>query len=106
MSYRFMRIMVMFDLPVYTAEERRNYRVFRKSLVKDGFFMMQESIYVKIAINAAACEGIINRIEKNKPKDGLVQVLTVTEKQFEKMRFIVGESSNDIINSPERIIIL
>ena len=106
MSYRFMRVMVMFDLPTVTAEDKCSYRMFRKKLIKDGFLMMQESIYVKIAINPAAGEGIINRVEKYKPKKGIIQVLTVTEKQFERMRFIVGEPSGDIVSSAERLMIL
>ena len=48
MSYRFMRVMVMFDLPTETSMERRHYRWFRKFLIDEGFIMMQESIYTKI----------------------------------------------------------
>ena len=51
MSYRFMRILVMFDLPTETSEERRDYRKFRKNLIKNGFIMMQESVYVKLVMN-------------------------------------------------------
>ena len=51
MSYRFMRILVMFDLPTETSEDRRNYRKFRKNLIKNGFIMMQESVYVRLAIS-------------------------------------------------------
>lgn len=40
-----MRVIVMFDLPVLTAQERRDYTRFRKHLLKNGFLMMQESIY-------------------------------------------------------------
>ena len=101
-----MRIMVMFDLPTETNEEKSDYRAFRKNMIKNGFFMMQESIYVKIAINSAACEGIINRVERYKPRKGLVQILVVTEKQFEKMRYIVGKQDDDIISSDARLVIL
>ena len=38
MSYRYMRILVMFDLPVETEIERRNYRMFRKHLIKKWIF--------------------------------------------------------------------
>ena len=51
MSYRFMRVLVMFDLPTETSLQRRNYRKFRKTLIKNGFIMMQESVYVKLAMN-------------------------------------------------------
>ena len=37
MSYRYMRILVFFDLPVTTAEDRRVYQSFRKYLIKNGF---------------------------------------------------------------------
>ena len=51
MSYRFMRILVFFDLPSVTSEEKREYLKFRKMLVKSGFLMMQESVYSKLALN-------------------------------------------------------
>lgn len=48
MRYRVMRLMIMFDLPVLTSENRRNYRKFRKALINEGFLMMQYSIYVRV----------------------------------------------------------
>ena len=39
MSYRYMRIIVMFDLPVVTASDRRAYTQFRKYLIKNGFLI-------------------------------------------------------------------
>ena len=106
MSYRFMRIIVMFDLPTETPEERRNYRNFRKKLIKNGFFMMQESIYVKISINAAACEEVIIKLKKIRPESGLVQILQVTERQFEKMEFLVGKPQSGVLSTDERVVIL
>ena len=44
MSYRYMRLLVLFDLPVTTTEERREYTKFRKYLIKSGFMMFQESV--------------------------------------------------------------
>lgn len=106
MSYRYMRIIVMFDLPVVTATGRKEYYIFRKHLVKSGFLMLQESIYCKIAQNSVAADSIIQNIKKNKPKEGLVQVLKVTEKQYSKMEFIVGKRQTDVIDSDERLLIL
>ena len=59
MSYRFMRVLVMFDLPTETSIQRRNYRKFRKSLIKNGFIMMQESVYVKLAMNQGSADLIV-----------------------------------------------
>ena len=101
-----MRVLVFFDLPVTTSEGRREYVRFRKMLIKNGFMMLQESVYCKIALNGTAVNSIMNTIHKNKPEEGLVQVLTVTEKQYSKMDLIVGEVKNDVLDSAERLVIL
>lgn len=106
MSYRFMRILVMFDLPVVTSAERREYTRFRKYLIKSGFLMMQESIYCKMSPNSILADAVIENVRKNKPERGLVQVLKVTEKQYAKMEFIVGEAKSEVLSSDDRLVIL
>ena len=81
MRFRAMRIIVFFDLPVLTKAERNQYSKFRKYLMEQGFVMVQESVYSKIALNNSASEKIIKKLRSNKPKAGNVQVLTVTERQ-------------------------
>ena len=105
-SLRFMRMIVFFDLPVETNEDKRAYRKFRKALIKDGFIMMQESVYTKLMTTPSVENSVKNLIQKNKPDKGIVQTLTVTEKQFVKMDFIVGESTSDVIDSEDRLVIL
>lgn len=106
MSYRYMRIIVFFDLPVITAKSRRDYYNFRKYLIKSGFVMMQESVYCKLAQNSTMADAIVENIRKNKPADGLVQVLKITEKQFGKMEFIIGTKKSEILDTDERVVIL
>ena len=106
MSYRFVRILVFFDLPVITNEDKRNYRSFRKYLIKNGFIMMQESVYCKMAVPRGAAEQIVKNIRSNKPPQGLVQLLTVTEKQFAAMEMITGEFKSDVLDSDERLVII
>lgn len=106
MSYRYMRILVFFDLPVLTSKEQRDYRQFRKFLVKSGFMMMQESVYCKLAQNSTAADIIIDNVRKNKPNEGLVQLLKVTEKQYSKMEFIVGNLRSEVLDSDERLVVL
>lgn len=101
-----MRILVMFDLPVVTVNERREYIRFRKYLIKSGYLMLQESIYCKLAQNSAIADALVDNLRKNKPESGLVQVLRVTEKQYEKMEYIVGEFTSDVLDSDERLVIL
>ena len=98
--------MVFFDLPVITSADRKEYAQFRKYLLKNGFLMMQESVYCKLAQNQAAADYIVENIKKNKPPKGLVQAMKVTEKQFSRIEYIVGESNSEVIDSDERIVIL
>lgn len=104
MSYRFMRIIVFFDLPVATLKDRREYSKFRRFLVKSGFIMLQESVYCKLAQNQSAADSISDSLRKNKPPKGIVQTLVITEKQYSRMEFIIGSGNSDIISSDKRFI--
>ena len=106
MSYRYMRVLVFFDLPVDTLEHKRAYRKFRKFLIEKGFLMMQESVYCKLALNGTVAAGIQKAVRANKPAEGLVQMLVITEKQFEKMEYVVGEKQSSVVDSDERIVIV
>lgn len=99
-----MRVLVMFDLPVDTPKDRKNYRLFRMYLVKSGFIMMQESIYCKLALNTMVANSIAEAVRKHKTPVGLVQMMIITERQFSKIEFIVGQSKSDVINSTDRYI--
>ena len=106
MSYRFMRLLVFFDLPTETGEDRRNYRKFRRCLIKNGFMMLQESVYCRMLITPTAERAVMDVIRKHKPPAGTVQILSITEKQFSKMEYLVGEYHSEIIDSDERLVIL
>lgn len=101
-----MRVVVFFDLPVLTAKDRREYRTFRKYLIKSGFLMMQESVYCKLVPNSNVGDALAENVRKNKPSSGLVQLLKITEKQYSKMEYIVGEGKSDILDSDERLVVL
>ena len=106
MGYRFMRLLVFFDLPTETNEDKRNYRRFRRTLIKNGFMMLQESVYCRMLITPSAEHAVMDIIRKNKPPEGTVQMLSVTEKQFSKMEYLVGEYHSDIVDSDERLVII
>ncbi|MBQ5780421.1 MAG: CRISPR-associated endonuclease Cas2 [Spirochaetaceae bacterium] len=101
-----MRIIVFFDLPTETLEDKREYRKFRKMLIENGFVMMQESVYCRMLLTPGAGRSVISTIRKNRPKKGVAQVLTVTEKQFAAMEFISGESKMDVISDDKRLVVL
>lgn len=104
---RFMRLMVFFDLPVETAMQRKEYRLFRKFLIKDGYLMLQESVYAKLVVNDGAAGAAVMRLRKHRPPEGLVQVLKVTEKQFATMDYIVGNrDAYDEVDTMEEFVVL
>ncbi|WP_026501805.1 CRISPR-associated endonuclease Cas2 [Bavariicoccus seileri] len=106
MSYRYMRLLLMFDMPTITAEERKAYRKFRKFLINEGFIMHQFSVYSKILLNGTANTSMVARLKRNNPKKGLITLLSVTEKQFSKMVYLSGERDTSVANTDQRIIFL
>lgn len=67
---------------------------------------MQESVYSKLAQNATVADSIISNVKKNKPPEGLVQLISITEKQFQKMEYIIGSSNSVVLDTDERLVIL
>lgn len=90
MSNRFMRMIVFFDLPVKTAEERKIANKFRKSLIKDGYSMLQLSVYSRIVRGRDALAKHQKRLLQMLPVKGNVRCLEVTEKQYANMKLLVG----------------
>lgn len=106
MRDRVMRTIVFFDLPNIYLKDRKNYQKFRKYLINEGFVMMQESVYSKIVLNTQQSILLVNRIKKNAPRKGIIQVMTITEKQYAQIEYIIGESQTKIIDSEEKLIVL
>lgn len=102
--HRYMRSLLMFDLPVETANQRREYRRFIKFLKREGFIMFQESIYVKLSINESGVKLMKERLKAHVPAKGLVSMITITEKQFQNIDFLQGEFVTDIIQSEDKVI--
>lgn len=106
MSYRYMRIMVFFDLPTESLDDKRNYRKFRKFLIASGFLMMQESVYCKLALNQTVANTVAAQVRKNVPPEGKIQMMIVTERQFARMEYLVGERQDSVIENDETLVIL
>ncbi|MBR3638216.1 MAG: CRISPR-associated endonuclease Cas2 [Lachnospiraceae bacterium] len=101
-----MRIVVFFDLPTLTDKDKREYRRFRKLLITNGFVMMQESVYTRMVLNQNVGGAVLELLKKNKPASGLVQAMTVTEKQFASIVNISGEIKTDVLDTDERVVFL
>ena len=101
-----MRMLVFFDLPTETAADRRNYAAFRRLLIKNGFLMMQESVYCKLLMNTTVEQTVVQTLRKGRPPKGIVQILTVTEKQFSRMEYLTGSFHSEVLDSDERMVVL
>ena len=99
-----MRLIVFFDLPTQTDKDLIEYRKFRNFLIKHGFIMMQKSVYSKLVLNNNSSNLLKKQVYKNIPKDGLVQLLQITEKQYSSIEYLIGSSQNKIIDSNKRIL--
>ena len=88
-----MKLICFFDLPMDTAFEQKEYRRFRKILLENGFTMLQYSVYVRTCPNREYSKKFIPKIHCVAPKNGNIRLLTVTEKQFNDMVFILGSKS-------------
>lgn len=91
LNRRFMRLLVFFDLPVKTREDRYIYTRFRRFLIADGYDMLQYSVYGRIVNGRDDEEKHLKRLMAQLPQKGSVRALTVTEKQFATMKILVGE---------------
>ena len=106
MSYRYMRLLVFFDLPTITSLDKKEYRQFRKFLIKDGFIMMQESVYSKLTLNQSVLNSEMKRVREHSPKKGIVEMLSITEKQYARIEYLICEKTSNVEDSDERLLIL
>lgn len=107
MRYVAVRVICIFDLPVNTNNDKRAYRTFRKFLLKNGFEMLQYSVYIRTCPNRSFANKFYNRIKQNAPRKGDIQLLTITEKQFEAMEHIVcnDKEKQSILSSDNLVVI-
>lgn len=104
MNYKFMRLLLFFDLPTETSKNRLDYTRFHKFLIKNGFIMMQKSVYSKLVINNVTSAAVKTKISKNLPPTGIIELLEVTENQFSRIEYLIGEKQSVIEESMERLI--
>ena len=98
-----MWIFVFFDLPTETKKDRKNAGMFRKNLIKDGFTMMQYSIYTRHCASRENADVHIKRSKSILPPKGQVIIFTLTDKQFGMMEFFIGEKETEKPATPQQL---
>ncbi len=102
-GYRAMWIFAMFDLPTDTKKARKDYTDFRKNLLKDGFKMLQYSVYVRHCSSEENADVHYKRIKSFLPPDGEVRILSITDKQFGKMAAFWGKMRKPPDKKPKQL---
>jgi CRISPR-associated protein Cas2 len=100
-----MWLFAMFDLPVDTADARRRYTQFRKTLLKEGFTMLQFSVYVRYCASEDASAAYRRRVRAAIPENGEVRLLGITDHQFGKMEVHYGRIRRKTELPPEQLLL-
>lgn len=100
---KFMRLLVFFDLPTTTASERKAATKFRNFLLKDGYHMVQYSVYARVCNGMDAVAKHENRLHSNLPPNGSIRLLTLTEKQYSSIKILLGEPNYDDFNTADTL---
>ena len=99
-------VIVLFDLPTDTKHARRQYTLFRKHLLHDGFTMMQYSVYMRHSASDENTEVHIKRIHRALPPDGEIRIVKITDKQFSRMQVFHGENRHPTETAPMQMSLL
>lgn len=103
---RIMWLFVFFDLPVGTKTERGAATRFRNFLKNDGYMMIQFSVYARVCRGEEAVEKHITRVTKSLPNKGSVRTLQVTERQYGRMKLLIGErKKNEKVASQQMVLL-
>lgn len=103
-GYRLMWVMVLFDLPVITEKERKTATKFRNFLLDNSFEMVQFSVYLRPCPSKEHVERLVKLIELNMPEEGKVDILSFTDKQYENIVTLRGNSKIKR-NNPDQYIL-
>ena len=102
-AYQHMWIMVMFDLPTTTPEERKAYTQFRDFLLDQSFVMAQYSVYLRHTTGRAQAEPIVKSIRNAVPPEGKVDILQFTDKQYGDIISLTGRRRYDTRENPDQL---
>lgn len=86
-----MWVLVMFDLPTETLQDKKNYVQFRKKIMADGFQMFQFSMYIRHCPSRENADVHVNRVKKILPARGHIGIIVITDKQFSLMEIFRGK---------------
>ena len=100
-----MWLFVFFDLPTKTKPERSTASRFRNFLLKDGYMMIQLSVYARICNGKDRIDKHLQKLHASIPSKGSVRVIQITDKQYERMKILVGTTRNNEKTKAEQLVL-
>ncbi len=101
--YKIMWIIVLFDLPTNTVAERKRATAFRKALIKDGFYMLQYSVYIRNCPSRENMQVHTKRLKGYIPQNGQVTIMTLTDKQYADIINYFGRTEDPLPPTPQQL---
>jgi CRISPR-associated protein Cas2 len=102
---KYMWLMVFFDLPVTTKEARQTATRFRNFLLKDGYVMLQYSVYARVCNGAERVDKHLKRLQTVLPRKGSIRALQVTEQQYGRMKILLGNQAQNEKKGAEQLLL-
>ena len=100
-----MWLVTMFDLPVDTKDARREYTRFRKALLREGFMMLQYSVYARYFDSGEESDAHRARVRGALPPDGHVRLIAITDHQFGRMEVFQGKMRQEAEEPPAQLML-
>jgi len=100
-----MWLFALFDLPVDTRDHRREYVSFRKTLLREGFVMLQYSVYARYSVSEESLDAVRGHLRSALPPHGQVRLVAVTDHQFGKMEVYFGKRRTPVEDPPAQLLL-
>ena len=102
-AYHIMWLFVFFDLPTNTKKERKAAGQFRKKLQKNGFTMMQYSVYIRHCASGDSNDVHVRRVKTFIPDKGQVSIMSITDKQYGNIINYWGVETKPLAPTPQQL---
>ena len=102
-GYRIMWMVVMFDIPVMSKDQRHSATSFRKELLNQGFIMAQYSVYMRACSDSSVADRISFHLSESVPQDGKVDILMLTDKQYQNIKSFLGKKTIGRYDPPDQL---
>lgn len=93
-SYKEVRVLILYDLPMSDTVNRKHYTKFRKEILSLGCYLVQYSVYAKVLKNEIYYDSFIAKLKQFIPEKGEIRVIKITERQYDDMMFLSGAQNN------------